>query len=130
MHIPAFDVFRPVHAPGHDVFVQGKDSRASQQAGDKIGEAEPPQTYSRRAHGRQFMVPRVVGERVEDRQQQGDGQNQHQESRQDGQAVLRHLQQVQLALLQFPQFSKQAETGSQNDQPAEAERQRGEQFAE
>ena len=97
----ALDVFRPVRTAWHKQFVHGEQTRAQNGADHKIRRTNPPQADARRAHGGDFVCARVVRERVEQRQQQRDGQHHHQKFRRDGHAVFNHVEKCSLRSCNF-----------------------------
>ena len=128
--IPIPDPVRPGRAARHQRFVQHKQHGARSQADGKIRRANPPQTHTRRAHGGDFIVPRVIGERVKQRQQQRHRQDRHQKFRRLRDRVAEDIQKMQLVLLQLLQLREQIVGNPENQKPAEAVSHRREQFAE
>ena len=70
----------------------------------------------------------MIGEGVEQSEQKGHGQDNHEEFRTSGQVILKNVASMQLVGLQIIQFRKQVESNPKNKEAAKAVTQRHKQF--
>jgi len=75
-------------------------------------------------------MPRVIGQRIEQRQQQRDRQHQHQEFRQHGQVVIHDVARAQGLLPEILEGHKQVGRNPEQQEPAQAIAQRDQQLAQ
>jgi len=123
------DFFRPVGAARHDGFVDGEIDSAGQHADDEIRHAQSPQTHAGSAQRGQLVMPRMLRERVEQREQQPDGQHQDEKARHHGGGVFHAVPQPELVFLHDVELAEEKVGDPENEEAAEAVGQRREQFA-
>ncbi|OQB91716.1 MAG: hypothetical protein BWX84_01263 [Verrucomicrobia bacterium ADurb.Bin118] len=105
--VPVQNAVGPFGAGRGRVFVQKPQRRAAGQAHQKIRERQPPQADPRRTDGRQFVVTRVLGQRIQQRQQQCHRQHNGQKFRGHHEVILRHIPHAQAALLEIIHLPQQ-----------------------
>ena len=81
LNVARKDFFRPIRAARHDNFVHRKINSTRRDADYKIRRAQSPQADARRAQRGEFVMARMLRERVKEREQQGDGQHENQKAR-------------------------------------------------
>jgi len=79
--------------------VDGEIDSAGQHADDEIRHAQSPQTHAGSAQRGQLVMPRMLRERVEQREQQPDGQHQDEKARHHGGGVFHAVPQPELVFL-------------------------------
>ena len=120
----------PIRVARHKKFIHHKQCNAGQEADQEIRRAQPPQAHAGRAHGGDFVVTRVIGERIKQGQQKRNRQHRHHEFRRHRKVILDDVKQVQFVLLKIRQTFEGVEGNPKHQKAAEAIRQRREQFAE
>jgi len=98
-HMARQNLIGPAEAERHGDFVQRKIKARGRQPDDKIWRAQPPQPDAGGAQRGDFVVPRVVRERIKQRQQQQNRQDEDKKFRQTGGAIFRRVEQRQFFLL-------------------------------
>ncbi len=101
------NLLRPLVTGRDHELIQTEVKQRRREADQEIRRAEPPQTHAGRAQSRDFIVARVMGQGVEQSQQQGDGQGQDQEFRGHCGGIFHAIQRMQFALLHMRQFGEE-----------------------
>ncbi len=95
------DLLRRFIAVRHAEFVERKQREAGGQPDSQVGQTQTPHTHAGRANGGDFVVARMIGQRIEQRQQQPHRQDYHKKLGCSDQVQFRNISRVQFALLEF-----------------------------
>src|SRR5437867_10397772 len=125
------DLFGQFGIVGHPLFVQEEQKNTEENPDDQIGRAQPPQAHSGGAHGGEFVMARVIGQGVEQREQKSRRQNDFlQQFRRENQVIQGDLQRLEPLLLKSRQFREKVEGEPEHKKTAQTIAERDEQFTQ
>ena len=100
------------------------DGQTEQGADGEVRQTDPPQAPAGGAHGGEFLVAGVVGERVKQGEQQGHGDDHDQEFRSPEEIELNEVEQREVVFLIAIEVRDEIGGGPKDEEPAQAIAQR------